>query len=867
MKNRWKKFLKLNNFKRLLISFITILSALLAIVFGSVFYIGKNVNKSIEYGGGIEVVVQVKKDGQQADAKLTEQVNKSLYERLTGGTGLNGITVSSEGDGKIRITKSGDITDSQRIEFENEIVDKPILTITNAQLQPLFYEGSFLMPSASVKSINNMEANELTPSKWIPPFKQNSASVFSNTQTGKTAVNLKLENNEAVLQWTKATEFISQQQDRRMLMWLNIEKLLFLAENKYPRDWEASGHNLWNFIHVGNQAYSQITGINGQPQYVANELKTNQFNAKEFLISEASVNQPLNTADVQITGNFTPQEATELANKINFGLSDYELDVISNIYLNADLKSSAFAYAMYAGIVIFSLISIFMMVNYGLLGALSTISIALYIFLTLLLFTALRGEYSPATIAALIIGIGISVDANVITYERLKRQVYLGDSLKKSFRNAEKLSLSSILDANVTTIIVGFILFYFGTKEVKGFSVTLVLSILFTLIVMLVFSRMLATMLVNSGLLDDKLYLLGIRKKYINNKTKLGIKVENNNYLKQSKWFALGSLIFIVIGIIVFASVSGAKNELWAGFNRSLEFSGGTNITISAAVGAQLTQQQAEELQKALLASPVGLDDAKTLIVLNKVSSTSDNWAVSIKTMKTFSLEQMQEIKNLILTQDSALKIVDYSISSTEAQKLVINAIIATAIAFGGIVLYLLFRMSWTYSLAAIIGLLHDFLMVLAFIVITRLQVSTIIIAAMLSILGLSINDTVVTFDKIRETIKTQYAGKILVKEDITYIVNSSIAETLKRSLYTSGTTILAILVLLCFNNATDFNFNIVMLFGISIGVYSSIYICSWIWSKLELHRQKVIAKRIQNGFWDVNHPDEQTFAGINDYI
>ncbi|MHA3828533.1 protein translocase subunit SecDF [Mycoplasma sp. Z1473D] len=865
MKKRWSKFLKLNNFKRFIISFITIVSAILAIVFGSVFYINKNINKSIEYGGGIEVLVQVKKDGQNADKALTEQVNKSLFERLTGGTGLNGITVSSEGDGKIRITKSGAITDSQRIEFEKEIVDKPILTMTNADLQPLFYNGDFKLGSP----INSLDNKNGTPLNWIPPFKQNSASISTSQQSGATSVSLKLENQDAIYQWTKATEYISKQKDPRVLMWLNIEKLLKLAQDRYPQDWEESGHNLWNFIHVGNKPYDMVMGIDGKPQYITNGLKEYQFNAREYLISDATVHQPLNSADIQITGKFTPQEANELAGKINFGLSDYDLTVLSNIYLNPNLNSNAFNYAMYAGIVIFSLISIFMMVNYGLLGALSTISIALYIFLTLLLFTVLRGEYSPATIAALIIGIGISVDANVITYERLKRQVYAGDSLKKSFRNANKLSLSSILDANVTTIIVGFILFYFGTKEVRGFSVTLVLSILFTLIVMLLFSRFLATMLVNTGLLDNKLYLLGIRKKYINHKTKLGLKVENNNYLAQAKWFALGSIIFMLIGVIVFASISGANKELWAGFNRSLEFSGGTNITISADIGGQLTQAQAEEVQQALVTNAKDLDihNVNSIITLNKVSSSSDNWAISIKTAQEFSLEQLQKIKEVILGQESALKIIDYSISSSEAQKLVLNAVIATAIAFAGIVLYLLFRMSWTYSLAAIIGLLHDFLMVIAFIVITRLQVSTIIVAAMLSILGLSINDTVVTFDKIRETIKTQYINQILNKDDITKIVNSSIAETLKRSLYTSGTTILAIIVLLCFHNATDFSFNIVMLFGISIGVYSSIYICSWIWSKLELHRQRVRAKRIENGFWDINHPDEQTFVGINDYI
>ncbi|MEA4134346.1 protein translocase subunit SecDF [Mycoplasma sp. 2704] len=863
LRSRISEFFKLSNWKRIVISTITIISTILAIVFGSLFYIGKNVNKSIEYGGGIEVLVQVQKDKKNADNQLTNLVNTSLYNRLNS-TGLNGITVSSEGDGKIRITKSGQLTDSERILFQNEIVDKPLLTITDGQLRPLFYEGSFKVgePIGVDGSPTDIPA-----SKWIPPFLQDSATSQANTSNGKNSVSLKLRPDSQV-EWTKATEYVSSQQDKRVLMWLNIEKLLSIAQNEFPEDWDQSGHNLWNFIHVTNQAYS-IDNSTGYPRRVENALKEFEFNATAYMISNASVNEPLNGESVQISGNFTAQEAQHLANQINFGLSDYELEVLSNVYVQPDLNNSSFNYAMIAGIVIFSLISIFMLVNYGLLGALSTISIALYIFLTLLIFTVLRGEYSPATLAALIIGIGISVDANVITFERLKQQVYTGDSLKKSFRNANKLSMSSIIDANVTTLIVGFILFYFGTKDVKGFSITLVLSVLCTLLIMLVFSRFLASMLVGTGMFDDKLYMLGIRKRYINHKTKIGEMIENFDYLKQSKWFALGSVIFVLIGLIVFISLSASNHNIWGGFNKSLEFAGGTNITVQPSIGSAITLEDAESIKKVIAdnAAKYNIENVDQIVSFSKASASGNEYVAMIKTSQSLSADVVEKIRADILSNNANVEIISYTISTSEANKLVLNAVLATVISFVGIIVYLLFRMSWTYSIAAIIGLVHDFLMVIAFIVITRLQVSTIIVAAMLSILGLSINDTVVTFDKIRETIKTKFNGKILKKDDIKSIVNHSIAQTFKRSLYTSGTTILAILVLLCFNNATNMSFNIVMLFGISIGVYSSIFICSWVWAMLEGHKQRKIQKRIDTGYWNVNLPDEQTFAGVNDYL
>ncbi|UUD36470.1 protein translocase subunit SecDF [Mycoplasmopsis citelli] len=857
-----KEFFKLKNWKRILISVLTLGSAAITIGFGSKYYISQNVNKSIEYGGGLEVVVQVTSNGKNADKILTENVNKSLFDRLTGGTGLNGVSVSSEGDGKIRITKSGDLNDSQRDQFLKEITNKPVLTFTDSNLKPLFFDGTFVEDGSLDKG---------TPVNWIPPFATNEAkSIIQNN--GRNVVELKLANQEAIKQWTSATLNISKRQNRSILMWLNILELIDLAKNKYPKDWAEARENLWNFVHVGNKPFEIITDpVTKQPNIRPNPFKKNVIDIEgRYLISVANVDGPLNSEKIVINGNFTNNQATNLANRINFGLSNYNLSVVSTHYLDSTLQNKSFLYAMIAGLLVFIAIAVFMIINYGLLGIISSFSIALYMFLVLLIFTAIKGEYSPSTLAALIIGIGISVDANVITFERLKSEVYSGDSLDKSFKTSNRLSLSSIIDANITTIIIGFILFYLGTKEVKGFGITLILSIFFTLVVMLIFTRFLATLIVGTGFFDKRLLWLGIRKVKINNPGKFTRKINNIDYLNKAKWFALGSALFILASLIVFGSIAGANQSFWTGINRSLEFSGGIDISILTQGDSfgNLTKSQAEAIQKEIIknAQNINLIDAAKIISIHKGSLSTENYIISIKTSQVLSPEQIAQIREIAQNIRSDVSLSELQVLPSEASKIVVNALIAVAVAFVGIIAYTLIRMNWTFAIAAVIGLMHDFVIVMAFIIITRLQISTIIVAAMLSIIGLSINDTIVTFDRIKEKINNEYPNQILSKEDIKLIVNQSISDTLKRSLYTSLSTIFAVFILLTFGNATNLTFNIVMLFGISIGVYSSIFICSWIWSKLELFKQKQIQKRIESKYWDISVPDEQTFPGINDF-
>lgn len=900
---RIKEFFQLKNWKRWFILGFTTIASVVAIVFGSMFYVSKDVNKSIEYGGGVEVVVRVlDKDGKNLDMsnsenkKLVSDVSDATADRLSGGIGLNGTKTQVEGDDKIKVTKNGALTDQELSQFVQNIQNKLSLTLTDVNMRPLFVrEGSYIKFNREIDDANNpinvIDYNKL--SNYTPPIRSGSAS-SRQTSVGHFEVEVGLKEDEtAEAEWTKATKYISEQQNKTILMWLNLGELHSIATSEQNKEkWDKAKHNLYNYVHVGESIISENPNI--KPT-----LKVNELNAKKYLVSAATVQRALSGNKFTISGEFTKQESSRLASDINFGTSDYRLKFESNnnITSNSD-GSNNFNHAIWAGLVVFIIIAIFMIINYGVLGVISTLSIALYMFFTLLIFKSLNGEYSPATIAALIIGIGISVDANIITYERLKNELVNGDSLLKASRNAHKYSLSSILDANITTLIISIILFYFGSITIKSFSISLMLSIVFTLFIMLIFNKFLATLVIGAKGMGDRLYLFGVWKKPIPE----GAKDENGNlitrkipfykkwdYVKLSNIMSIVSISIIAIMIAVFIGLAVSSNSIGGAFNLSSEFSGGTKLVVNAKTnfkipeavsssGSAMTANNITTYMKeyfaALLNDPkynlssTDILELQNAITVHSRDAANTDFSVIFQTSKQFNnLEDL--IKNLsdnLTNTYNDASISTTSISNTEAAKLVENALKSVGISFIGVIIYTLFRMKWTYSIAAIVALFHDTIFVIGCFVIMRLQMSPIIVAAILSIVAFSINDTIVIFDRIKETIYTHYPNNSISKDQLKDIINNSISETIKRSIFTSITTLLSIIVLISFKDATQLTFNLAMLIGLVIGTYSSIFIATQVWYRLEILRQKGITRRVNNNYWNVNHPSEQIFPGINDF-
>lgn len=870
LKKIFKSIFTMSNWKRWFLLALSFIGAIIAMFFGSKFFIAKNINKSVEYGGGLQVVAKIeriKKDNFNNLATITskeeENVANSLYERLTGGIGLNGTNVVSEGNNRIKITQNGTIDENQRRSFLELISTKPSFIMTDKNMRPLFLDGYF---NADEK-FDLYKLDEKEWSRFSAPIKPSGAELtYSNNQP---AISVNLANKQAEAEFTKATEYVASLPnplDRVLLFWNGLDELKKIAETKYNDQWIASGKNFFKFVHVDNDPEYKM-GPNGQ--YEPPLLKSHSLNAKRYLISEAFVRSPLTGSSFVISSkNFTVTDAKQIVANMNYGSSDYKLTIMSSNWISPDLNAYSFRNAMIAGIVVFTLIIIFMIVSYGLLGVISSLSISLYMFLTLLIYSALGGEYSPAMIAALIIGIGISVDSNIITFERLKDEVYGGDIVKKSYVSANKLSLSSILDANITTIIVSFILFYFGNKTVKGFSITLIFSVILILAVMLLFTKLLSYWLINLNIFDNKLWLLGMNKKYIDTTKSRTTWYKSFNYVKNSKWFLFATSIFMLISILIFSIFAGINKNFFDGFNRSYAFKGGVDVLISASHDGKIDAELKDNIIDFINNNYLNWGfKPNSLTIKTLISEQNQNsFSINLLASKEYA-DIMPKAVDELSAQFGLLQITSDIISASDSKKIVLNTILAIFIAFVGIAIYTLIRFKWTYSLAILIGLIHILFTTIAFIIISRAQVSPIIIAAILSTLAFSINDAVVVFDRIKEIIRTKWADENLNKEQIKEIANQAIGDVIKRSAFTTLTTVISVVVLLCFVNATDMWFNIVMVFGLLIGSYTSLFISVWIWTAFETISQNKIKNKITKKYWKFEKQDEQVFRGINDFV
>ena len=837
---------------------ITLGGTILAVTLGSILYVKPNMKKSIEFAGGAEYVVKIEAGTGAQAKKIATDVAQSIYERIDA-LGTNGASVEPEiksSGATVRIQYPGLTTPKEIGDMKSMILDKPHLTMTDMYGNLLFdrngnFDTSLIGRQPGRPKISDADYIDAIKQSQVPIASGGAKAQF--TQAGKWETLITLKNGKEG-EWTAATQYISKLQKglNQVVVWLNLEKLVNEQALAFPGEWAAAAHNPFSFVHVDSKP--------------ANILRSSVFDGSQYLISSASVTKPLNGRTFVIEGSMTAKEVSSLARKISYGVSNYTLKLVSSNHVGATYGSHAFQKAMIAGLIVFSLIAVFLMVNYGLLGALSTISIGLYMFLTLLMFTIMRGEYSPETIAALIIGIGMSVDANIITFERLKNEVYKGSSVKKAHSRAQKQSLSTIFDANVTTMIVAFVLFFFGTRNIIGLSVMLILSIFFTLIVMLIFTRILSTVLVNTGYFDERKHLLGINKKF---DKFVQTKISKPDYVATSKWFSMGSAAIISIAVIVFAVFAGIAGSLAGGFNLSQGFTGGTVISISNktkdANGAslKLTQSDYQDMRKKLAAQHISAEDITTIYAVGHDNDPKFVTGVKIKTTKDITAAGQSLLKEYSKST-SAFTFYIATTTTDVAKALVKDAMFAILIAMALIVVYTLIRFKWTYSFAAIVALVHDGLIVTAVFVIARVQISPVFVAGLLSVIGYSINDTIVTFDRIREKM-SEHTGE-LDKAKIKGIANAAIKDTMKRSLLTSLTTIVAVLILMSFGNATKFTFNLAMLVGLVAGTYSSIFIATYLWVGLESFRVRKIAARKTSTFWKTKGVEEQTFEGINDY-
>lgn len=547
-------------------------------------------------------------------------------------------------------------------------------------------------------------------------------------------------------------------------------------------------------------------------------------------ISAATVSEAF-SSDVIIQGNFTEEEASNLVDLINSGSLPAQLTEISSKTVGASFGDATLTRTMYAGIAGVLAIIILLIGIYNFAGAISAVSILLYTLLVFAAFWLIGGVLTLPGIAALILGIGMAVDANVLTYSRIKEELLKGRSLETAFKNGSKASLGTILDANITTLLVAIIMFYFGESSVKGFATMLIINIVVTMITMVFITRILMKMFVKTRYFDNKLNL------FIGFHEEDKIKAKENkkptyNYLGLSKFFAAFSLVVILSSVIMFAV---------KGINLGIDFKAGSDITIST------TEVDEEELQEDL--EELGLDEVSI-----DISSSETNIRVSDELKES----EVDEVESYFLEKYNAS--VDIGVvSNVVKQDLIKNAIFAIALSLIGIILYITFRFKFSYGISSVICLVHDAFMMIASVIIMQIEVNSMFIAAVLAIIGYSINNTIVVFDRVRENLKKQDKNN-LTKEELKDTVNFSIKETMSRSIYTSLTTLLPVFALLIMGSNEILTFNVSMIVGLIAGTYSSLLLAGSLYVFFATRKRKSKPKRKAT-----KEVSEKIVKGIND--
>ncbi|MDM5429718.1 protein translocase subunit SecDF [Bacillus mycoides] len=555
----------------------------------------------------------------------------------------------------------------------------------------------------------------------------------------------------------------------------------------------------------------------GKDSYKAESAKTNN---QKFL-SAATVSQVFNQAEVSIVGgNFTVESAKELSSLLNAGALPVDLKEMYSTSVGAKFGQQALEQTIFASAIGIAIIFLFMLVFYRLPGLVAVIMLGLYIFVTLLVFNWMHAVLTLPGIAALVLGVGIAVDANIITYERLKEELKIGKSMMSAFRAGNHRSLSTILDANITTIAAAGVLFAYGNSSVKGFATSLIVSILVGFITNVFGTRFLLGLLVKSRYFDKKLSYFGVKEKDIIPLTKGAVhpptRFDRINFVNIGHKFFLFSIVVVIAGAIILPIFK---------MNLGIDFASGTRIDLQS--------------KQATTVSNVHKDLKELNIDVKEediVPTGDDNKGFAVRTVGVLSKDEIAKTKTFFHDKYGTDPNVS-TVSPTIGKEIARNAFIAVLIASAVIVLYVSIRFRLTYAVSAVIALLHDAFVMIVMFSLFQIEVDLTFIAAVLTIIGYSINDSIVTFDRNRELYKQKKRVRDI--KDLEEIVNSSIRQTIGRSINTVLTVLFPVIALLIFGSESLRNFSLALLIGLVVGTYSSIFVASQIWLMLENRRLK----------------------------
>lgn len=627
-------------------------------------------------------------------------------------------------------------------------------------------------------------------------IKQGSAKQEFKQETNQPTVTFKVKDKN---KFKKVTEEISKKRDNVMVVWLDFKK-----GDSYKK--EAQKKN---------------------PKF----------------ISAASVDQPINSDSVEISGGFKGQEgvkkAKQIAELLNAGSLPVDLKEIYSNSVGAQFGQDALDKTVFASFIGVALIYLFMLGFYRLPGLVAIIALTTYIYLTLVAFNFISGVLTLPGLAALVLGVGMAVDANIIMYERIKDELRIGRTIKQAFSKANKSSFLTIFDSNLTTVIAAAVLFFFGESSVKGFATMLLLGILMIFVTAVFLSRFLLSLLVSSNVFKNQYWLFGVNKNKRHNISEgvdvhdLKTSFEKWNFVKLAKPLIGVSILIVVVGLVILYIFK---------LNLGIDFSSGTRVDFQSK--KTISQQKVEQVVK-----DSGLKADQIQI------NGKDNKVATVQFKDDLTRAQDNKLSDNIKSKFGDRPQIN-TVSPIIGQELAKNAMLALIYASIGIIIYVSLRFEWRMGLSSVLALLHDVFIIVAIFSLFRIEVDLTFIAAVLTIVGYSINDTIVTFDRVRENL--QKIKVITTPEQIDDIVNRSIRQTMTRSVNTVLTVIVVVVAILFFGAPTIFNFTLALFIGLISGVFSSIFIAVPLWGMMKKRQLKKSPKHKLVVYKDKKSNDEK---------
>ncbi|GED66827.1 protein translocase subunit SecDF [Brevibacillus reuszeri] len=540
------------------------------------------------------------------------------------------------------------------------------------------------------------------------------------------------------------------------------------------------------------------------------------------MLTNPVIEEVITAGKAQIRGQHSLEEAKQLRDILNSGALPAKLVELQTNSVGASLGAMALEKTLFAGYVGFGVVLLFMLWMYRMPGMIANITLVFFTYICLLVLSWMNATLTLTGIAGFILSVGMAVDANIITYERIQEELRSHKTALSAFRTGQRRSFITILDSHVTTIIAALVLMAFGSSSIQGFSTILIMTLIVSLFTNVFGSRWLLSLLLKANLFKRPEWY-GVAKRDIGERE--DAQLVRFDIVKRRRSFYVLSTSILVLGLC---------SMFYFGLHVGVDFKAGTRLDMY--IGKEFHSAEIETV----LNQKVPESEFKPVV---KYGSKNE-WATTTfeKPINKLELEEIQ--KSLKQNYGSQVNMQESTVDPMIADEMVKKAAIAVILAAVGITIYIAIRFQFLFGIACIVALLHDVFVPLALFSLFQLEIDLTFIAAILTIVGFSINDTIVIFDRIRENMRNR---KVKTFEELQQLVNVSLWQTMRRSVFTVLTVFITVMAIALYGSEGVYHFSLALIFGLISGTYSSIFIAAQVWvslKKREIRTQKALAEK-----------------------